>query len=275
MSFRFYLGTHQPHWLSDERLSGVPLFISRRRLATYKKLPPPATIFALDSGGFTELQMYGQWRLTAEQYAEEVGRYVLFYKKHLRWIAPQDWMCEPIVLAGGKAARGVVFAGTKLSVIEHQRRTVRNFLDLRKLLGERVIPVLQGWTLTDYWRCQDLYKKAGVKLADYETVGVGSVCRRQSTNEATQIMSTLAVDGLRLHGFGFKKGGLKNCHQMMTSADSTAWSDTARQNPVLLPGHDKPGFRRPRGHINCANCVEWALRWRRELLSEMESEHAA
>jgi hypothetical protein len=106
-------------------------------------------------------------------------------------------------------------------------------------------------------------------------VGVGTVCRRQSTIEATQIMSTLAVDGLHLHGFGFKKLGLANCHRFMRSADSTAWSDTARQNPVLLPGHDKPGFRRPKGHKNCANCVDYSLMWRRELLDSLEKKNAA
>lgn len=272
---RFFLGTHQPHWLRDKRFANVPLFISRRRLAGYKSLPVPATTFALDSGGFTELQMYGRWTLTAEQYAAEVGRYISFYGKKLIWVAPQDWMCEPIVLAGGNAARGVVFAGTGLTVAEHQRRTVKNFIQLRDLLGDRVIPVLQGWSLTDYWRCEDLYRKHGVDLTSYETVGVGTVCRRQSTNEATQIMSSLAASGLRLHGFGFKKGGLKNCQSLLVSADSTAWSDTARQNPVCLPGHNLPGPRRPKGHKNCANCAEWALQWRTDLLTQMEQKNAA
>lgn len=266
---KFFLGTHQPHWLRDDRFASVPLFISRRRLADYKTLPPAAGSFALDSGGFTELQMHGKWQLTAEQYAEEVSRYIAFYGRRLLWVAPQDWMCEPIVLAGGKASRGVVFAGTGLSVIEHQRRTVKNFVALRKLLGERVIPVLQGWKLTDYWRCQEMYAKAGVRLKDEETVGVGTVCRRQSTAEATTIMTTLASDGLNLHGFGFKKGGVKNCHAILKSADSTAWSDTARQNPICLPGHDKPGQSRRTGHINCANCAEWALMWRDQLLEEI------
>jgi hypothetical protein len=268
---RFFLGTHQPHWLADERLDGVPLFISRRRLANYRTLPAAATNFALDSGGFTELQMHGRWTITTSEYVAEVERYRAHYGKRLRWVAPQDWMCEPIVLAGGRAGRGIVFAGTGLTVEEHQRRTVKNFIELRKLLGDLVVPVLQGFKTQDYWRCQQLYKDHRVNLLDYETVGVGTVCRRQSTNEATQIMSTLAIDGLRLHGFGFKKAGLANCQSFMASADSTAWSDTARQNPVLLPGHDRPGFGRPRGHINCANCLEYALQWREELLRGMKN----
>ena len=30
-TMKFYLGTHQPHWLGDPRFTGVPLFISRHR----------------------------------------------------------------------------------------------------------------------------------------------------------------------------------------------------------------------------------------------------
>ena len=133
-----------------------------------------------------------------------------------------------------------------------------------------MIPVLQGWKLTDYWRCEDMYRDAGVDLASCHTVGVGSVCRRQSSNDATQIMQTLSLSGLRLHGFGFKKGGVKNCHDVMVSADSTAWSDTARRNPICMPGHDRPGPHRRTGHKNCANCAEWALLWRSQLLNELE-----
>jgi hypothetical protein len=266
---QFYLGTHQPHWLADERFAGVPMFISRRTLNKYKTPPRAVTSFALDSGGFTELQMYGRWTLNADQYAQEVGRYIALYGKRLKWVAPQDWMCEPLVLSGGPAPRGQKFAGTHLTVEEHQRRTVTNFILLRHLLGDVVIPVLQGWKLQDYWRCQQMYADAKVDLFAYPTVGVGTICRRQGTNEAVQIMSTLAVDGLRLHGFGFKKQGLEKCHQFMASADSTAWSDTARRSPVLLPGHGSPGPGRPRGHINCANCAPYALQWREELLERM------
>lgn len=271
---KFFLGTHRPNWLGDERFAEVPLFLSRRQLDRYAAPPAAATDFALDSGGFTELQIHGRWTLSAEQYAECVQRYARLYGKRMLWCAPQDWMCEPIVLAGGNAARGVTFAGTGLTVEEHQRRTVSNFVDLRRLLGALVIPVLQGWTMADYWRCCEQYEDAGVDLGNEPTVGVGSVCRRQSTAEVTTIMTTLASDGLRLHGFGFKKGGLKNCHHLLVSADSTSWSEVGRRR-VSLPGHDKPGPGRPRGHKNCANCAEWALAWRDDLLASLEVQRAA
>lgn len=269
---RFFLGTHQPHWLSRCR---VPLFVSRRALARYTTLPRVTTDFALDSGGFTELQLHGKWTLSAHQYADEILHYARSYGWRMLWVAPQDWMCEPIVLSGGPAARGLRFAGTGLSVEEHQRRTVKNFVELRKLLGNKVIPVLQGWELPDYHRCLQMYADAGVRLDNETTVGVGTVCRRQKTDEATEIMRSLSNEGLSLHGFGFKKGGIKNCHAFMTSADSTAWSDRARREPICLPGHDVPGPGRPRGHKNCANCLEWALTWRSQVLKEIGKKNAA
>jgi len=272
---RFFLGTHQPNWLADERFSAAPLFVSRRRLNMYASPPPGVCDFALDSGGFTELQLYGRWATDAATYAAEVLRYAKFYGGRLSWAAPQDWMCEPIVIAGGAGAHGVMFAGTGLSVEEHQRRTVDNFVELRGLLGGLVILVLQGWALADYGKCQQMYADAGVSLEDERVVGVGSVCRRQATAEVTTIMTTLASDGLQLHGFGFKKLGLRNVHELLESADSMAWSAVARQEGICLPGHDQPGPGRPRGHRNCANCAEWALMWRDQLLSSLEVGRAA
>lgn len=265
---RFFLGTHMPQWLADPRFVGVPLFISRRILAERVSLPAAMTDFALDSGGFTELQMFGRWTMTATDYAAEVRRLRHHFGPRLLWCAPQDWMCEPAVIAGGKMGP-LTFAGTGLSVEEHQRRTVANYLELRALIGDLVIPVLQGWRPADYYRHEEMYAAAGVDLAACHTVGVGSVCRRQAMNEATLIMRSLASSGLRLHGFGFKKLGVEANHEWMASADSMAWSFEARRS-LPLPGHDKPGDGRTKGHKNCANCAEWALRWRGELLAGLE-----
>jgi len=95
----------------------------------------------------------------------------------LEWVAPQDWMCEPFVLAktGG-------------SVAVHQELTVENFLGLREQLNSLVIPVLQGWTLADYHNCWALYEHHGVNLESEPIVGLGSVCRRQNTAEAGRIV---------------------------------------------------------------------------------------
>jgi hypothetical protein len=168
-----------------------------------------------------------------------------------------DYMCEPKVIAM-----------TGLSVAEHQRRTVENYLMLRQALGDLVIPVVQGWEHDDYLRCVELYDAAGVDLADYPTVGVGSVCRRNVTDDIVRILSTLNGLGIRSHGFGVKGATLRRVHEFLASADSLAWSIAARRKPPL-PGHDLPGPRRPRGHKNCANCLPYALSWRDKLLSTL------
>ena len=187
---RFYLGTHEPCWLA--RLVDVPLFVSRPRLQRYQnELPVATTPWAMDSGGFTEVTKFGGWRVGPAEYAASVRRYRDEIGM-MEWAAPQDWMCEPEAVAK-----------TGLTVAEHQARTVGNFLTLRSLAPDLpFVPVLQGWELDDYHRCVDLYSDAGVDLAAERTVGVGSVCKRQSEGSIAAILDSLARRGLRLHGFG-------------------------------------------------------------------------
>jgi hypothetical protein len=242
---RFFLGTHHPAWLAQ---LDVPLFVSRRTLADVKALPRARGAWALDSGGFTELSTYGRWTVSATEYARQVRRF-RDEIGGLAFAAPRDFMCEPAICIA-----------TGLSVEEHQERTVADFLELRALAPDLPwIPVLQGWGVADYWRCHERYERAGVDLKVEPLVGVGTVCRRQSMTQAGAILSSLAADGLKLHGFGFKKTGLRQFSQYLASADSLAWSLNARKNQPL-PGHT---------HASCANCQEWALLWRDELLGSI------
>ncbi len=274
---QFFLGVHHPKWLGDSRLVGVPLFVSRNRLEGRKTLPDAVTVFALDSGGFTELQRNGKWTMSVDEYVAFVRWLKKFYGKKLVWVAPQDWMCEPIVINGGKGAGGIKFVGTKLSVEEHQRRTVKNFIELRKQLGDLVVPVLQGWKLTDYWRCEEMYADAGVDLVNERVVAVGSVCRRQNTDEASTIMETLASGGLHLHGFGFKKQGVVRCARIMASADSMAWSFAGRKRPNQAHAHiarsRQPGMFGKRGAADdCASCIDYALDWYADISREIKTQ---
>lgn len=241
---RFYLGTHEPAWLAR---TWVPLFISHRRLRRQKRLPRAIGPWALDSGGFTELDRYGRWTVSPAEYATAVARYCDEIGR-LEWAAPQDWMCEPRIRRE-----------TGLTVAEHQRRTVENFLELRALApGLPWIPVLQGWTLADYHRCVELYDRAGVSLATGRLVGLGSVCRRQATDEIGAVAHSLFMRGIHLHAFGVKTSGLARFALPVVSADSMAWSLEARKQKVRLPGHR---------HQDCANCMEYALAWRRRLVT--------
>jgi hypothetical protein len=238
---QFFLGTHQPAWLGR---TSVPLFVSRRRLTGRKALPRAAGPWALDSGGFSELSLHGGWTVTPRAYAAEVRRFAAEIGG-LQWAAPQDWMCEPVMLA--KTGR---------SVAAHQRLTVRNYLDLREIAPDLPwVPVLQGWEPDDYRHCVDLYAAAGVDLAALPLVGLGSVCRRQHTRTAARVVERLQP--LRLHAFGFKLTGLAAVAPLLASADSMAWSLAARRRPAL------PGC----SHRNCANCLRYALEWQRRVLA--------
>jgi len=255
----FLLGTHQPGWL---RKAHVPLFVSDRRLRVYKTLPAAAAPWAADSGGFTELQKYGRWTVPPAEYVARLRRYRDEVGRML-WAAPQDWMCEDVVINGG-VANGQRFVGTHLSVAQHQRLTVENYRLLRDLDADLdIIPVVQGQTPEDYRRCVELYwSMARIDLTAAPRVGVGSICRRQSAAAAGDIIRALRVAGLRrLHLFGFKVLGLGYHGHLLTasdSADSLAWSDVARK--LRRPG--LPACVDHARHKNCANCMLYALHWR-------------
>lgn len=196
--------------------------------------------WALDSGGFSELSMFGKWTVSPKQYIEGVRRYVSEIG-NLQWAAAQDWMCEPFIIAK-----------TGLTVEEHQRRTVNNYLELRGLDPSLpIIPVLQGYKLDDYMRCRDAYALAGVDLTGLPLVGLGSVCRRQHTREIQMIAYCLSCEGVKLHGFGIKLKGRVLLQDHLVSSDSMAWSFAARRSDPM-PGHT---------HKNCANCIEYAQNW--------------
>jgi len=162
-------------------------------------------------------------------------------------------MCEPAITAR-----------TGLPVAEHQQRTITSVLALRATdPGLPVIPVLQGWTVSDYLRCADAYSRAGIDLRAEPVVGLGSVCRRQATTSIDLIIRALRAHGItRLHGFGVKLRGLLTCGHLLASADSMAWSFAARRQPPL-PGCELR-------HINCANCPRYALTWHAKVCASLD-----
>ena len=221
----------------------VPLFVSRRRLERRVVLPVASHRWVLDSGGFTELHKNGGWQMSVASYAEIVNRYIDEIGM-LDWAAPQDWMCEASALRA-----------TGLSVKEHQVKTVRNFLELREILGPILVPVLQGWSKDSYLECVDMYEREGVDLSKEAVIGLGSVCRRHADVEISEIIESLQP--LNLHGFGIKGAAYKSNKQLLTSADSMAWSFWARYEPPL----------KGCTHQSCANCRLYALQWREKMVS--------
>jgi hypothetical protein len=249
----FYLGAHQPHWLAlpaAPLANPAPLFVSHRRLGGRRTLPRARTPWALDSGAFSELAMFGEFRTTPADYVAAVRRYDDEIGQ-IEWAAPQDWMVEPFMLA--KTGR---------TVRQHQASTVDNYLALRDLWGEGgpFIPVLQGWTSDDYDRHVNDYHHAGVDLTTLPLVGVGSVCRRQHTGHIAAIVARLAGYGLALHGFGVKVRGLAAFAEYLASADSMAWS---------YEGRRVPGCAHGRRALNEANCRGYALGWRERVVASL------
>lgn len=271
----FYLGTHRPYWLWNGAVD-VPLFVSHSTLKTRKSAFPAATVpsWALDSGGFSELQHRGEWTVTPREYVQATARYDREIGR-LDWAAPQDWMCEDAIIGGGTYG-GQRFAGTHLSVAEHQRRTVANFLDLAELWPQfsdsanPYMPVLQGkpGVVSSYLAHAAMYEDAGIHLADFALVGVGSVCRLQESPAIGRLARGLAPLGLSLHWFGLKLTGLPAVWPHIASHDSLAWSLDARRT-VRMPGCTHVRQRGPKAGrpSSCANCAAYALRWRALVVS--------
>lgn len=243
----FFLGTHRAHWLGK---LDIPLFVSRRVLFKRKRLPKAKCVWSLDSGGFTELSMFGKWTLSPCDYAKEVRRY-RDEVGGLQWAAQQDWMCEPWIIEK-----------SGLSVQEHQARTVENFLELRSLAPDLpIVPVVQGWKPSDYLDHVRMFRDSGIDLTREKTVGVGSVCRRQNMGEAGAVLMGLQRLGLRnLHGFGFKVEGLQKWGALLQSSDSMAWSFRGRVEALRNPC--------PEGKRSCSNCMHYALSWREKIIRQ-------
>jgi len=253
MATTFYLGSHRPRWLET---SPVPLFISYNTLSEIRsrgdRFPKGLCRWALDSGVFGRLAK-GQPLDGPDTYGGAVYRMIEDIGTPPDFCAPQDMMCERHIRTM-----------TGLSTLVHQELTVDSVLYLRDEFPHAPwIPVLQGQSLEEYLAHCEMYAQAGIDLTAEPLVGLGSVCRRQSTREIGAIVGVLHAMGLRLHGFGVKREGLARYGHCLASADSLAWSQTARWDQIKLPGCTHEGF--------CNNCQRFALEWREWTVEALES----
>ena len=210
----FYLGLHKP-W----HAAVLPrAFMSVNALRTRRK-PVNCADVIVDSGAFTELAQYGEYRHSVADYAADLRR--LASVLTITAAVAQDYMCEPFMLAK-----------TGLTVADHQRLTIERY---DELLAERlpfpIIPVLQGYDPADYVRHLEAY---GDRLGPGQWVGVGSVCKRNGhPRQVLAVLEAIATrrPDLRLHGFGIKKTALEleGVRALLFSADSMAWSYAARR----------------------------------------------
>ncbi|WP_203863480.1 deazapurine DNA modification protein DpdA family protein [Planobispora rosea] len=253
------LGAPEPSWLNREGSiwegnEHIPLFVSYSRLRRLKrKLPRARGPWALDSSGYMHLRRKkatdpsARWRIEPQQYLDDVRRYIAEIGQ-LRWIAQQDYMCEEEVRRS-----------TGLTTRDHQRLTIENLLLLLRSLAPElpIVPSLQGWTAGDYRRHRKMYESVGIDLRDEPLVGLGSVCRRQTSIPIHLLIKELAEDGIRLHAYGFGITGLKISGPYLLSSDSQAWSFGARSASLRLPGCT---------HTTCNYCARAALAWHHEII---------
>ena len=233
---KFYLGLHQPH---DAEKIKLPVFVSVSRLINRRsKLDHDDWI--MDSGGFSMISKHGHYTINEDDYVQCI-------KHHGPRLAfCQDWMCEPHILQK-----------TGLTIYEHQMLTFKNYRSL-VVKDNRVRPVLQGYDVGDYLKHARMYELYDTDMT--QTFGVGSVCSRNGDSDTIKSILTIIKDSypnIKLHGFGVKTTTLSIVAPLLESADSMAWSRRARHMKLCNP---------PCGLKNCANCLEFALLWRKQML---------
>lgn len=252
----FYLGVHRAYWAWKDDpdinacLDDIPLFVSHNQLKTVVNLHPARRYLAVDSGAFSIVSS-GGWANgdTPRQYVSALNRYAdALGPFMIRFAGPQDSMCEPHMLKI-----------TGMTVRQHCELTVQNYLELKSLdCRVRIIPSVQGWELRDYEYSLWLYDKYGVDLHSERYVGLGSVCRRQHTDEIAMLVRAMRSHGLNnIHTFGVKTLGIEKYADDINTGDSMSWSYQAFKNPAP---HDHPHKLG-----NCANCYIYAANWWRRL----------
>lgn len=262
---KLYLGTPEPMWVT--RNLGVTLFLSRNRLIHREKncrtMPVADCDWAYDSGGFFVLRKHRTWPITVREYVEDVYRHSRALGR-MQWAASMDMMCEPDMLA---------FTG--LTAETHARISTENYVQAVQL-WPRVLEehgedpdqpspfvwVAQGYRLPEYVRAVDMLREheRAHDLAPARRIGIGSVCRRENTEEIAEVVATVRAevgDDVLTHGFGVKGGGGERYGDLLDTGDSQAWGKAARSRDVRSQYGLTCTHRSPR----CTWCPTWALKW--------------
>lgn len=211
---RFFVGLHHPSDAKHFDAAFVSVNSLRKRKTSFA-----VHDWIMDSGAFSTIAQHGGYPAPVEEYAEHIKRFKS--SGNLLAAVAQDYMCEPAMLAR-----------TGLTVADHQRLTIERYDALLACeTGVYIMPVLQGYEPEEY---VSHLRQYGERLALGAWVGVGSVCKRNSS--PSLILAVLAAikaerPDLRLHGFGLKTTALANgtIRALLYTADSMAWSFAARK----------------------------------------------
>ncbi|WP_216907548.1 DUF7221 family queuine tRNA-ribosyltransferase-like protein [Nocardia noduli] len=269
---RFFLGLAQPSLLDT---APVPVFLSATRLVRYRtrgeRFPVRMNLapYAGDSGAYSALVLTRDrhshpWWASPDEYGALWARLIEDIGPPC-FVGIQDYPCEPACLTA-----------TGLSIDEHQRLTVENYLYLVEQFDfVPWLPTLQGWRPEDFVAHVGMYERAGVDLTG-RWVGVGSICRRNADHDIARILTALAPFGMRLHGYGVSLRTLALAGHLLHSADSQGWSMAARRARTLMPGcvHlSRPDATGRRHLTDCRHCLRYALAWREKAMHALRVNH--
>lgn len=190
------------------------------------------------------ISKHGEYIINEDEYTQCI-------KRHNPRIAfCQDWMCEPHILKK-----------TGLTILNHQWRTLQSYLSLSKK-DQRIRPVLQGWEPDDYINHAFMYSLNGVDMT--QEFGIGTICSRNGDiGQITSIIKKIKnfIPQAKIHAFGIKSDALVSVSHLIESSDSMAWSTRARYMKLCKPPCDVK---------SCANCLEFALLWRKQLIRKLQ-----
>lgn len=176
----------------------------------------------IDSGGFNALN-HGYKRIpwSIEQYHSWLSSLNVEFE----WAAAIDYACERRF-------------DDILSKQERMEMTLENILSHYNLNpGYKVLPVLQGRSLSDYLWFYEQLQDYGIPT-DY--VGLGTVCRLNSQKKIKRIEQGLRAntDIQKIHGFGIKINAFKYGATFET-ADSNAWNMEPSNGNVVFDEGDR------------------------------------
>lgn len=226
----------------------IPIMCSDLRLKRVAKLKRAGSTVMIDSGSFT-IHDHGKEFDPPAQYADRVRGYM----------AEMGGVVSAAIY--GEMCEEQIIVKTGRTIEQNQKMTVESYCTLSQIAPEVPwLAELQGWREEDYNRCADMYEASGVDLTALPRVGLGTICRREGTEEARRIARSLAARGISLHGFGVKDP--KSLDSAFQSADSFAWSYGARKRTRECP-HGIVRWER--------NCPEFLRSWRDKILRDMSA----
>ena len=206
---------------------------------------------ALDSAGFTAMANWkakgpqpGMARIFPWGYAQYLELASLL---NPAWFSAPDLCVEPEICRSQEEidyridATATLLEGTLRIVYAWQNELAKECSPSTVASMVRPpVPILQGWSSTDYLRCLDLIMQVWRRwepwIAPPKLIGVGSVCRRTLHHPKHGLHAILAgLEGnlpsqARLHLFGVKGTCLQDLKMLdwVASADSMAWDYSAR-----------------------------------------------